>query len=170
MTTKTKRIPELHVGRGQQVGPLTVFPVWTGAPAIAGLVMGLAAEVSVAEREGSPVVGELIVTNNGREPALLVEGANAQMVRIVEALRDRFDAQRSRGSSFLIGDSLSALDIYWATFAGAIEPFPPELCPNMPEPMRQAYTDPNLRVIGGDALFAHRDRIYREYLKLPMLF
>ena len=74
MTTKTKRIPELHVGRGQQVGPLTVFPVWTGAPAIAGLVMGLAAEVSVAEREGSPVVGELIVTNNGREPALLVEG------------------------------------------------------------------------------------------------
>lgn len=102
--------------------------------------------------------------------ASLVEGANAQMVRIVEALRDRFDAQRSRGSSFLIGDSLSALDIYWATFAGAIEPFPPELCPNMPEPMRQAYTDPNLRVIGGDALFAHRDRIYREYLKLPMLF
>lgn len=74
MTMKTKRIPELHVGRGQQAGPLTVFPVWTGAPAISRLVMGLAAEVSVAEREGSPVVGELIVTNKGSSHALLVEG------------------------------------------------------------------------------------------------
>ncbi|MSY94722.1 MAG: hypothetical protein F2702_02325, partial [Actinobacteria bacterium] len=53
MTTKKKRIPELHVGRGQQAGPLTVFPVWTGAPSLAGLVMGLAADVAVAEREGS---------------------------------------------------------------------------------------------------------------------
>jgi hypothetical protein len=74
ITVKTKRIPELHVGRGQQAGPLTVFPVWTGAPAIPGLVIGLAAEVAVAEREGSPVVGELIVTNTGRDTALLIEG------------------------------------------------------------------------------------------------
>jgi hypothetical protein len=74
MTMKTKRIPERHVGRGQQAGPLTVFPVWTGAQAIARLVMGLAAEVSVAELEGSPVVGELIVTNKGNSHALLVEG------------------------------------------------------------------------------------------------
>ena len=74
ITAKTQRIPELHVGRGQQAGPLTVFPVWTAAPGIAGLVTGLAAEVSAAEREGSPVVGELIVTNHGSATALLVEG------------------------------------------------------------------------------------------------
>ena len=74
MTTETKRIPELHVGRGQQVGPFTVFPVWTGAAELPTLAMGLAAKVAVAEREGSPVVGELIVTNNGSTHALLVEG------------------------------------------------------------------------------------------------
>ena len=74
MTTKTQLIPELHVGRGQQAGPLTVFPVWPGTPSLTGLVMGLAADVSVAEREGSPVVGELVVTNKGRDAALLVEG------------------------------------------------------------------------------------------------
>lgn len=101
---------------------------------------------------------------------VLVEGANRQMVRIVEALRDQLHEQQARGGSFLIGDALSALDIYWAAFAGAIDPLPPELCPNMPEQMRLKYTDPDLKKIGGDALFAHRDRIYREYLKLPMDF
>jgi hypothetical protein len=100
----------------------------------------------------------------------LIDSANAQMVGVVEALRDQLHAQQSRGVSFLIGDRLSALDIYWATFAGAIEPLCPELCPNMPEPMRVNYTDPKLKAIGGDALFAHRDRIYRDYLKLPMNF
>jgi hypothetical protein len=102
--------------------------------------------------------------------ATLIESANAQMVGIVEALRDQLQTQQSRGVSFLTGDRLSALDIYWATFAGAIDPLPPELCPNMPEPMRVNYTDPKLRAIGGDALFAHRDRIYRKHLKLPMNF
>ena len=72
MTTMT--IPELHVGRGFQVGPLTVFPVWASAPAMPGLVTGTAADIEVAERDGSPVVAELIVTNVGEQAALLLEG------------------------------------------------------------------------------------------------
>ena len=67
-------MPELHVGRAASVGPLTVFPVWTGAVPPAGLVTGRAARVSVAEREGSPVVGELVITNAGMKPMLLLEG------------------------------------------------------------------------------------------------
>lgn len=70
----TMWMPELHVGRGTQVGPLTVFPVWASAPAVVGLAMGLAAEVTVTERDGSPVVGQLVVTNAGAQTALLVEG------------------------------------------------------------------------------------------------
>ena len=74
-TTMTSMVmPQLHVGRGAQVGPLTVFPVWASAPAPVGLVTGRAARVRVAEREGSPVVGELVVTNVGDRTALLVEG------------------------------------------------------------------------------------------------
>ena len=72
MTTVT--IPELHVGRGVQVGPLTVFPVWTSTPSMTGLVTGTDATIEVAERDGSPVVAELIVTNVGEQPALLLEG------------------------------------------------------------------------------------------------
>jgi hypothetical protein len=102
--------------------------------------------------------------------AALVEGARLQMIGIVERLRDRLAAQQAAGRRYFIGDTLSALDIYWAAFAGAIDPLPPHLCPNMPEAMRASYTDPELKAIGGEALFAHRDTIYREHLKLPMSF
>ncbi len=67
-------MPELHAGRGTGSGPLTVFPVWTGAAAPAGLVTGRAAHVDVAERADGPSVGELVVTNVGDRVALLVEG------------------------------------------------------------------------------------------------
>lgn len=70
----TVLMPELHVGRGSRVGPLTVFPLWATDPGAAGLVTGPAARVAVAEREGAPVVEELVLTNRGPRPALLVDG------------------------------------------------------------------------------------------------
>lgn len=99
-----------------------------------------------------------------------VEPARAQQKAIVVRLRERLDDQQRRGRNVLIGETLSALDIYWAAMAGAIDPLPAELCPGMPPDMRAGYTDPELREIAGDGLFAHRDRIYREFLKLPMDF
>jgi hypothetical protein len=72
--TLTMQVPELHVGRGTQAGPLTVFPIWSSAPELASVAMGLSSHVEVTERAGSPVVGELIVKNTGTTAALLVEG------------------------------------------------------------------------------------------------
>ena len=70
----TMMMPEMHVGRGARMGPLSVFPVWTDAPAPAGLVTGRAAHVDVAERADAPTVSELVVRNVGDRVALLVEG------------------------------------------------------------------------------------------------
>ena len=67
-------MPTLHVGQGTHLGGLSVFPVWTDAPNVSGLATGRAARVQVAEREGSPVVGELVLKNEGAKPALLVAG------------------------------------------------------------------------------------------------
>jgi hypothetical protein len=67
-------MPTLHVGQGTHLGGLSVFPVWTDAPIVSGLATGRAARVQVAEREGSPVVGELVLKNEGAKPALLVAG------------------------------------------------------------------------------------------------
>jgi glutathione S-transferase len=102
--------------------------------------------------------------------AAAVGPARRQMTQIVTRLKEQLALQNEAGRDFLIGDRLSALDIYWATFAGSIDPLPPELCPNMPPEMRAGYTDPELRALGGDALFALRDRVYRDYLRLPMAF
>ena len=67
-------MPALHVGHGTHVGGLSVFPIWTDAPSVSGLVTGTSAHVQVDEREGSPVVGELVLKNAGAKPALLVAG------------------------------------------------------------------------------------------------
>src|SRR5450756_1635031 len=67
-------MPTLHVGQGTHVGGLSVFPIWTDAPTVSGLDTGLTARVQVDEREGSPVVGELVLKNQGAKPAMLVAG------------------------------------------------------------------------------------------------
>jgi hypothetical protein len=64
----------IHVGQGTHRGPLTVFPVWTDAPPLTGLLTGTSAAVDVAERSGFPAVDQLVVTNRADRPALLLAG------------------------------------------------------------------------------------------------
>src|SRR3546814_7484630 len=96
--------------------------------------------------------------------AALVDSGREQQKAIVERLRDQLAAQQARGRNYLIGEALSALDIYWAAMAGAIAPLPPELCPTMPPDMRASYTVPELKEIGGHALFDHLDPHCRHHL------
>jgi hypothetical protein len=64
---------ELHVGSPVARGGLTVFPVFSGeARPASGYEIGMALQVE--ERSGTPVVGEVVVTNEGYRPALLLEG------------------------------------------------------------------------------------------------
>ncbi len=80
-------------------------------------------------------------------------------------------AQRALGSRFFIGNALSALDVFWATFAAMLEPLPQEVC-GMDEMLRVGYTlrDPEVRKAADPLLLEHRDFIYQEYLQLPMDF
>lgn len=65
----------LHVGQGTTRGPLTTFPVWTDGPSLgSALLTGAQASVDVAERAGSPAVDQLVVTNRGDRPVLLLAG------------------------------------------------------------------------------------------------
>jgi len=96
-------------------------------------------------------------------------GAPQRVAEILEALARQLAAQRERGSRYLIGDALSALDIYWACFAALIRPLPDDLCP-MPAAYRSLYTcaEPTVMRAVDPALFEHRDFIYREHLELPV--
>ncbi|HEY2526322.1 MAG TPA: hypothetical protein VGI29_14760 [Candidatus Binataceae bacterium] len=97
--------------------------------------------------------------------------APARLVGILHALTARLEQQRARGSRFFVGDALSALDIYWATFAALIDPLPDELCPLSPG-FRRVYTntDPDIKQATAPILLEHRDFIYRSFLQLPVDF
>lgn len=104
----------------------------------------------------------------GYSPAAAA-AAPAKIAQIVRALAEQLESQRSRGSRFLIGSVLSALDIYWAVFAAMIEPLPENLCP-MPPEIRRRYIceDSAVRAATTPQLMTHRDFIYHEYLELPV--
>jgi glutathione S-transferase len=99
----------------------------------------------------------------------VAEAAPARVAQILTTLNDQLDSQRARGSRFLVGDRLSALDIYWAAFAALIQPLPDELC-QIPAGFRKMYvcTDPVVQAAPSAQLLAHRDFIYHEYLELPV--
>ena len=99
------------------------------------------------------------------------EAAPARIAGILNALSARLEQQRKRGSRFFIGDALSALDIYWATFAALIDPLPDELCPMSPA-FRHVYTntDPTIKSATVPILLEHRDFIYHNFLELPLDF
>ena len=117
--------------------------------------------------------GEYLGAKYGYRPGI---GAEAQK-RVVDILRmfaaclqgQRAANRKAKGSRFLLGDSLTALDVYWATFAALVAPLPPDQCPMM-EALRAGFEwiEPEVKSALDPALLEHRDFIYNEYLELPM--
>ena len=99
------------------------------------------------------------------------EAAPERMATVVGSLAAQLEQQQARGSRFFIGNQLSALDIYWATFAALVQPLSEELCP-MATAFRAFYvtTEPVVVAALAPALLEQRDFIYQEYLELPIVF
>lgn len=95
--------------------------------------------------------------------------APPRCAEVLQRLHSQLERQHTSGSRFLIGKSLTALDIYWACIAAMLEPLPNDLCP-MPDMFRAVYTntDPVLKQATTPLLMKHRDFIYREFLELPV--
>ena len=55
--------------------------------------------------------------------------APAKMIEVMRLIDRRLDAQERRGSPYLVGDSLSAADVYWATLSISVLPPPQEIMP-----------------------------------------
>jgi glutathione S-transferase len=97
--------------------------------------------------------------------------ADGRVVAILRLLSSVLHEQRERGSDWLVGDALSAVDIYWAAFAAMVAPLPVEQCA-MPEYLRASYTltDAAGLEAADPILLEHRDRVYRDWLALPLDF
>lgn len=66
------RLLDLHLGQPVHRGALSVFPVWNGR-AVSEAGYDLHA-VTITERAGAPVVSELVATNLGARPSLVLAG------------------------------------------------------------------------------------------------
>ena len=98
------------------------------------------------------------------------EAAAEKAKTILNMFTEHARGQRDAGRRYLIGDALSALDIYWVYFSQIVKTLPETDCP-MPKGLRKSY-DLGSEVIGGceDFLIEQRDWIIAEHLSLPMDF
>jgi hypothetical protein len=122
-----------------------------------------------ARRGVSPEIADYLAVRYGYTEAAAAR-APERIVEILRSLGAQLRAQRELGRRFFVGDSLSALDLYWATFAVLFQPLPPAECA-LPSWLRESYTVPEgpLRAALDPELLEHRDRIYRDYLELPIV-
>lgn len=120
--------------------------------------------------EGHPVRAQVQALGRkyGYSPPA-AKAAPARVASILRLLSDQLAEQQRRGRRHLVGERLSALDIYWAAFAAMVSPLPASQCA-MPAGLRPLYelADPALRSACSPELLAHRDLVYREYLELPI--
>ena len=87
--------------------------------------------------------------------------------RIVEVLKLLDSALAER--DYLVGDTLTALDVYWATFANLPIPLPGELLPAVSF-IRKVYTSEDAELLGAISarLRAHQRNVYEQHLELPV--
>jgi glutathione S-transferase len=106
----------------------------------------------------------------GYSPAA-ADRAAGRIVDVLGAVDRQLRAQRQRGRRYLIGERLSALDIYWAASCAILDPMPPDRCP-MADAFRGVYGNSNPAIAAAltPALRAHRDFVYETHLELPIVF
>jgi hypothetical protein len=108
-------------------------------------------------------IGQYLAAKYGYTGATLIDSR-----RRCETIVATFAALDVAGTTFLAGNSLSALDLGWASFAGLIRPLPNDKC-RMDPLWRDLYTwtpaDTAPEAVA--ALLAHRDRTYRDWMQWP---
>jgi glutathione S-transferase len=76
---------------------------------------------------------------------------------------------RNAGGNYYLGNRLSALDVYSATFMGLLQPLPEPQC-RMDPAIRAAFEtlDEATRAALDPVLLEHRDMMYARHLELPL--
>lgn len=95
--------------------------------------------------------------------------AGARAAELVRMLVARLQAQQRAGSRYYVGNALTAVDVYSATFTALFGSLPPEQC-NMDAGTRAAFEarDAQTEAALDPILFAHRDMMYATHLELPL--
>jgi glutathione S-transferase len=88
---------------------------------------------------------------------------------LLRMLAERLKAQHRAGSRYCVGNSLTAVDVYSATFTAMFGPLSSAQC-KMDPSTRAAFESRDRRIEAAlDAiLFEHRDMMYTNTLELPL--
>jgi len=161
-------------------------PLLPAAPADRALVLGISHEI--CGEEGLSWTRRLQLVHSGLSGGGGFQGrvaryladkyghtqesgaASGRRVRdLLAMLAARLQAQRAVGSSYYLGDAVSAVDLYAATAMGLFQPLPPEQCP-MRESTRAAFEtlDAETAAALDPILLEHRDMMYATHLALPL--
>ncbi len=110
-----------------------------------------------------PQVTAMLAAKYGFNPSH-VAVAKQRVIDILGVL----DASLGEGR-YIVGDALTAVDIYWATFANLLQPLPEAELPAI-EMIRDAYTsrDADLQAAMTPRLREHQRRVYEQHLELPV--
>lgn len=95
--------------------------------------------------------------------------ATPRVAALLGMLEARLRAQHERGSRYYVGNSLTAVDVYSATFMALFAPLPHEQCEMTPS-IRAAFGlhDPQTDSALDPILLQHRAMMYAEHLELPL--
>jgi len=95
--------------------------------------------------------------------------ARHRVVDLLGMFSQRLADQKGNGSKYLVGERLSAADIYLATFMALFAPLPQDQC-EIPDAFRAAFEsmDDATRSALSANLLEHRDYIYEKHLELPL--
>lgn len=106
----------------------------------------------------------------GVTPATIAR-APARMVSIMQGLTMQLRRQQAAGCEYLVGNQVSACDLYWACFSLFVSPLAPQDCA-MPDFMRSNYSHltTELEAALDPILLRHRDLIFQRHIRLPLDF
>jgi glutathione S-transferase len=100
----------------------------------------------------------------------LIPAAKERIGNVIGLLHRMAEKSRAEGRSYLLGQHLTALDIYLATFLTPILGVPERECPGLAPQLRAAFGYLK-KEVGGlvtDALIAHRAAIFERHLVMPI--
>lgn len=117
-----------------------------------------------------PLMIQRLGAKYGWSPQALA-GATARLQAISEELDRTLARQQLQGSEYFVGAAPTAVDFYWANFAAMLKPLPHKDNP-MPEYMRVSYETADAETLAclSPRLEAHRNRMYRDHITLPLDF
>lgn len=107
-----------------------------------------------------------------RQYGIATDVADAALVRVIGILNGlcaQLHHQRAAGSDYLVGNRLSACDVYWACFSMLIQRLAPEHCA-LPPHLQNLFATmpPEMRAAIDPILIEHRDRVWERHIGLPL--